>query len=755
MKNSIKLFFAGILFLCSTNVFAQGVDIVTLTTTAEGKTQDEAVTSALRSAIEQAFGTFISSKTEIVNDDLIKDEIVSVSSGNIQKYDILSSTILPNENTVVVIKADVSVTKLTSFAESKGVTAEFKGAAFAANIKLQQLYKENELKAIKNLQTMINEALSTTICYDYTIKVSEPRVYNDNWELEHQITVTPNENHGKLLEFIKNTLAELCLYTIDQRDYFEKRIDFYNISFHFSDQRLNFEYYFRNKLSIDVILDIYTAIDAIGFRFQVKNGIYTKYNYSRILQYEGKKQWCVGLLTNHIPTYCYPEFDCKNCLFSEWFSARTRYVFSLKSSKYYDGCKYETYNKHKEKYDFYTPKYYSWGEKNYHFNSSRKIKYVSYSMGYQKSIIYTEILPLSVLEKIQQFTVEPYTHKDHAGISTTNNDDAKAPIFYFVSDYFSEGLMPAYNKTNKYGFIDKTGKEVISFIFSHAYNFSEGMAAVEKGGKWGFIDTTGNEIIPCIFDKPNRYGDYYFSEGLACVKKGGKWGFIDKTGNEITSFIYEDNYMANRKKGTVSSYFSEGLACVKKDEKWGFIDKTGKEIIPHIYRYARNFSEGLALVSEDSKSYFIDETGKKIISVNSAESFSEGMAHVMEGGKWGFIDKNGKKIVPCIYEKDVNNKDSHFSEGLAIVKNENDKFGFIDKNGKEIIPFIFSNAFNFSDGLALVCKNGKYGFIDKTGNEIIPFIYNWSHSFADGLARVQENEKWIFIDKTGAKIIPF
>jgi hypothetical protein len=44
----------------------------------------------LRSAIEQAFGAFISSKTEILNDNLVKDEIVSVSNGNIQKFEVLS-----------------------------------------------------------------------------------------------------------------------------------------------------------------------------------------------------------------------------------------------------------------------------------------------------------------------------------------------------------------------------------------------------------------------------------------------------------------------------------------------------------------------------------------------------------------------------------------------------------------------------------------------------------------------------------------
>ena len=69
--------------------YAQEDKTVTLTVNGQGTTLEEARQSALRSAIEQAFGVFISSNTEILNDELIKDEIVSVSNGNIQKFEII------------------------------------------------------------------------------------------------------------------------------------------------------------------------------------------------------------------------------------------------------------------------------------------------------------------------------------------------------------------------------------------------------------------------------------------------------------------------------------------------------------------------------------------------------------------------------------------------------------------------------------------------------------------------------------------
>ena len=126
--------------LINLQVNAQEDKTVTLTVSGTGKTIEEAKTNALRSAIEQAFGAFISSKTEILNDNLVKDEIVSVANGNVQKYDIVSQVEIPNNGYAITLSATVSILKLISFAESKGVEVEFKGGMFAQNIKLQKLH---------------------------------------------------------------------------------------------------------------------------------------------------------------------------------------------------------------------------------------------------------------------------------------------------------------------------------------------------------------------------------------------------------------------------------------------------------------------------------------------------------------------------------------------------------------------------------------------------------------------------------------
>ena len=61
---------------------------------------------------------------------------------------------------------------------------------------------------------------------------------------------------------------------------------------------------------------------------------------------------------------------------------------------------------------------------------------------------------------------------------------------------YSEGLIPVL-KNNKWGFIDKTGKEIIQLQYDDAGQFKEGLALVNKGGKTdkdGFFVGGGNLI---------------------------------------------------------------------------------------------------------------------------------------------------------------------------------------------------------------------------------------------------------------------
>lgn len=140
----MKRLFIFLFIICAyININAQ-ISEVSLVVNAEGPNKTEAIDNALRSAIEQTYGMFVSANTTILNDEVVKDEITTVSTGNIQKYTEISSVLLPNGNTSVTLEAVVSLTKLVSYAKSKGSECEFAGSTFGANLRLYELRKKTK-----------------------------------------------------------------------------------------------------------------------------------------------------------------------------------------------------------------------------------------------------------------------------------------------------------------------------------------------------------------------------------------------------------------------------------------------------------------------------------------------------------------------------------------------------------------------------------------------------------------------------------
>ena len=111
-KMRAKLFLFVLLALSVVQVYAQDGEEITLIVSADGTTKDEATKVALRSAIEQAYGTFVSSNTELLNDELIKDEIITLSFGNVKSFKELSSEMLPDGKMFTTLQATVSIPQL-------------------------------------------------------------------------------------------------------------------------------------------------------------------------------------------------------------------------------------------------------------------------------------------------------------------------------------------------------------------------------------------------------------------------------------------------------------------------------------------------------------------------------------------------------------------------------------------------------------------------------------------------------------------
>lgn len=115
------------------------------------------------------------------------------------------------------------------------------------------------------------------------------------------------------------------------------------------------------------------------------------------------------------------------------------------------------------------------------------------------------------------------------------------PIQYSDATNFSQGVALV-AKGKKYGLIDTLGQQITDFLFDN-YEYivdvekndytstgyaesnkrlvmEEGYIIVSKGGLWGYIDKSGKEVIPC------QYDHIYVMErdGTVMIRKGEKRG---------------------------------------------------------------------------------------------------------------------------------------------------------------------------------------------------------------------------------------
>ena len=197
---------------------------VSLIVSSKGTTEDEARTNALRSAIEQAFGTFVSSRTDILNDNLVQDQIVSLSNGNIKKFEILSSLFLPEQNAhLVTLNATVSLDKLTSFVQSKGYNdVSFDGGGFAMNLKIQKLNESSEIIALRYL--LEQGLILSENFFDRNLIVGNPVLEDANSiSSKYQVQLTVNSNLNRnwtnFREYYIKTLRNIAMTDAEVESY--------------------------------------------------------------------------------------------------------------------------------------------------------------------------------------------------------------------------------------------------------------------------------------------------------------------------------------------------------------------------------------------------------------------------------------------------------------------------------------------------------------------------------------------------------
>ena len=323
----------------------------------------------------------------------------------------------------------------------------------------------------------------------------------------------------------------------------------------------------------------------------------------------------------------------------------------------------------------------------------------------------------------------------------------KTSYSYDHADAFIDGLARV-QRDGKWGFIDKSGKEVIPCVWDDIYYFIDGLALVEQNEKYGFINLSNEVVVPCEFDAAI---DFDGGDGIAAVCKSDDdqtlWAIIDNTGKFVTSFAFsevardsegthvyidkededgmfrQESYMIDKYGHRIEERSEEkkDLEIVKREGKFGVVNKNNDIVIPFNYdRITQRFGEYYIVEKYDSK-----------------ERNDVGYLK-------GLFSSNGKLIIPCKYYEI-----SDFYEGISMVY-DGWSYGFTNDRGEIISECKYSKAQPFSEGVAVVRDSKKMGYINTKGEMVIPCQYETAESFHDGWANV---ENQYYIDKQGKKMM--
>lgn len=321
------------------------------------------------------------------------------------------------------------------------------------------------------------------------------------------------------------------------------------------------------------------------------------------------------------------------------------------------------------------------------------------------------------------------------------------------------------DKDSKAGFVDKSGKVIVSFSFFGLTDFSDGVAVYRPDfrGPVGLIAADGTRLTEAIYEAIAPVSDDLgrraelngkvgwigtdgqikidfkypyaspFHEGLAAVKTDdGKSGFMDVSGNMVLEYPFE-----------ASSGFHEGLAFVKVGtRRWKVIDVKGNEVIPEFEAFSHiPFENGVAFICEPGEYRPINRKGEPLNKdvYTEAGKWHEGVMKVQKGKKTVYLKPDGKKV------KGSYDDGSDFCNGWACVRNFRQDDKYIDIKGNALALGVEGplwSAQEFSEGLATCVVRGVGTYVINPQGEVlfkVPKGYSVIGEYHDGLLKLQKD----------------
>lgn len=171
-----------------------------------------------------------------------------------------------------------------------------------------------------------------------------------------------------------------------------------------------------------------------------------------------------------------------------------------------------------------------------------------------------------------------------------------------------------------------------------------------------------------------------------------------------------------------------------------------------------NKKDGLILcLNLKSKLYgYLDMQGNTKIKFKYSKAglFNQGLAYAenLSNGKDGYINRSGRWIIQPTFDEAFD-----FSDGLAVIKQDN-RWYFSDTLGK-LKPIVgrYTDVFQIHEGFAVVRQQKAdsllYGFINRNGQEVLSPRFEFLDNFEQGTAVFQDHKRTGMLDTLGNVVV--
>jgi hypothetical protein len=335
-------------------------------------------------------------------------------------------------------------------------------------------------------------------------------------------------------------------------------------------------------------------------------------------------------------------------------------------------------------------------------------------------------------------------------------------------------------KREKWGIIDKNGKQISEFIYDKIWNLGDYYAVI-SGETVLFLDKKGKEIYRTQKDLHEKAikNNVFIRE--ICQKNGYGMPFDGEESEydiwEHEAYISEQEeeflekslqnlfYLQNGKAKSINNE----LVSLHKPILYGYIDAKGKEVVPPVYQELLKITPSLLM---GRNAHFCEEINlskgtKKQLPYDKVERFAKTLFAVKDSS-FAFMDSSLQLISKFSYKKLSFNL---YSEACFVVRNKQNKVGLYSyEQQKILIPvkykyiqpiypdyadakathwqaqkqgienidiydtlfrpislnqYSFFSPFNIlNEYFAIAEKNGKKGVVNYRNKVIVPFVHS-------------------------------